>query len=216
MGLMDERDKRILTALVNNHKMNFQQILDLFLETGELNRTMVHTRLEDLISKEHLIKEANKGERRKGQSRWLSITAEGEKCILNESVAAAAESLKKVRDLTTRIAQQDPEKLNGLRRHLRKVKEDEEDQKKLEKGTLLLEEYLRRFEERTKDDPLRESLKTIYDIYLKVNCLPHQIPKEGFAMAILEKGSVCLLSIALLRKLGCVLREPSRILEKEA
>jgi len=213
--LMDEMKAKILEALAGTERKTFQDIVgpknDINHE--KLNRNTVRKKLDELLDK-RLIKEVNKKKWRKGQKLWFSITAEGEKRILNESVAAAAESLKKVRDLTARIAQQDPEKLNVLRRHLRKAKEDEEDQKKLEKGTLPLEEYLRRFEERTKDDPLRESLKTIYDIYLKVNSLPHQIPKEGFAMTILEKGSVCLIPVALLRKRGFVLREPSRTLEK--
>jgi hypothetical protein len=110
----------------------------------------------------------------------------------------------------TRIARQNPEKLDGLRRHLWKVKEGEEDLEKLKEDTLSIEEYVRRFEERTKDDPLRESYKALRDIFLKVNFLPHEIPKEGFAMAILEKGSVCLLSFGQLRKRGFILREPEK------
>jgi predicted ArsR family transcriptional regulator len=206
---MDETKAKILGALVKEERKTFQDISDLF---GRYSRTTVRKKLDELLGK-RLIKEVNKKEWRKGQKLWFSITAEGEKRILNESVAAAAESLKKVRDLTAHIAQQDPKKLDGLRRLLWKVKEGEEDLEKLEEGTLSIEEYARRSQQRSKDDPLRESYKAIYDIFLKVNCLPHEIPKEGFAVAILEKGSVCLLEVALLRKRGFILREPEKELD---
>jgi len=205
---MDKRDERILTALVDNERMKFQQIVDLFVRTGEHNRGMVHTRLKGLV-KEQLIEDENKEMWSIGQSRWFSITAEGEKRILNESVAAVAESLKKVRDLTAHIAQQNPERLDGLRRHLWKAKEGEEDLEKLKQGALPLEEYVRRFEERTKENPIRESFKALYEILLKVNC-PAETPEEEFAVAILEKGSICLLSMDRLRKLGFIPREPEK------
>ena len=75
------------------------------------------------------------------------------------------------------------------------------------------QELIERVNERSNDDPLRESLKAIYDIYLKVNLLPHERTKEGFAMAILKKGSVCLLSIEQLRNQGFILEEPEKELD---
>lgn len=187
---------KILEGLSNDERKTFQDIVG---PKNELNRNTVRKKLDELLE-EGLIKEVNKKEWRKGKKLWFRITAEGEKRVLNESVADVAGSLKRVRDLTARIARQDPEKLLEFRQYLRQPAE--EDARTLDDGTLTPEEWVertvQRVEQRSKDDPLRESLKAIYDIFLQVN-LVERI-KGGWAMTILEDGFVHLIPNARWRK----------------
>lgn len=130
--------------------------------------------------------------------------------LFNDFWREAAGPLKMLQNLTARIAQ-DPKKLSQLRRSMRLTRRLE--LRKLEHGKLTIKEYAKRVDKRSKDDPLRESLKAIYDIFLRMSLPRREKYKEGLAIAMLEKGSVCLIPVALLRKRGFILREPEKELD---
>lgn len=139
-------------------------------------------------------------DRRRGQRFWYSLTPSGENYTLNKTLEEAVSLLKRVADLTRTLAN-DPERIADLRRAMNEpsVTQDEIRQKSDED---LIDLFDKR--QKQKYGLLKESLKTIYRIFMDVEVRSYMGEhfKDGFVFGIDKKGGIHLIPIVLLKKRG--------------
>jgi DNA-binding MarR family transcriptional regulator len=201
-----------MVALYKRPNTSFNQLQK---DTG-ISPRILRRHLNDLIKKGLAYERTPAGmENRHNVGRRFrsGLTKKGERCISSALWTDELDALKILRDLTTRLARDPKERERLDERRKRYTQALELETIELKDGKLTPQEIVERVVKRSKDDPLRESLKAIIAIFLQMNLLPHERSGEGFAIAILEKGSIDLIPFALLRKLGFNLREPEKELD---
>ena len=212
-------DQTILLAIFENPNASARTLQK---KTG-ISPRILRTHLDDLDTRGLVHQEKPKGVKDTHYPAYPStLTKKGidyicDKRLFNDLWREAMAPLKILRNLVARLAH-DPKWMEQV--HTDRVLRDEFEGKKFEEDAKKdkdseaitvydpegyphklgksAQELIERVNERSKDDPLRESLKAIYDIFLQVN-LVERI-KGGWAMTILEDGSVLLRQNALIER----------------
>ena len=201
---------RILSNLVKNEKATFRQIQ----KQTEISPRILQKYLKDLVS-HRLVNEKGRKDlvdykiTEKGHVKNLqrpkkllySLTKKGRAYWYREPFAVVAEALRKVHDLTKDLSNLG--RLSELRTFLNQPFMLESEDEELRNGTLTLEQWLERFEVRSRKSSrtlLTESLKSIFNIYLEVSLRPFE--GRDLVMGITKEGYVCLIPVASLKKHG--------------
>jgi len=172
-------------------------------EFSKISPNTIRPHLAELI-KRKLVLEEGREEWRLGKKLWYHLTSSGEKYVMNKiankTLEEAVSLLKRVSDLTKLLAN-DPERIADLRRAMNEpsVTQDEIRQNSDED---LIDLFDKR--QKKKYGLLKESLKTIYSIFMNVEVRPGMGEhfKDGFVFGIDKKGGVYLIPITSLKKRG--------------
>ncbi len=199
---MQQVDQKILFTLLKLGRSSFRNLQ----ENTAISPRILRAHLDQLIEKK-FINEDGRQNRKQGQRLWYSLTLKGESITAKLAIEDIASTTKNVAEIV-KILAHDPEKIKLLREAMNiaslsfsskmrnKVKAMDHNPT-VEEIKPLVDKYV---DETT--GPITESLRDIYNIYMKVKLPKTMLDKDRYALGFRQDGGICLLSVSLLKKHG--------------